>query len=139
MRLKKNRTCKFEYIFRFCYVQKKKMFGLSYMRLYMVNILLLSYISPQASKEDLPYPGWALAVLVTLIIVAFLPVPIGYLHSLLLDRLGQSPADAEARYEPCATTDTDLTPLDTLHPLLEENHHSRSPNGHIESVQSSVL
>lgn len=101
--------------------------------------LLLSYISSQASKEDLPYPGWALAVLVTLIVVAFLPVPIGYLHSLLLDRLGQSPADTEARYEPCATTDTDLTPLDTLHPLLEENHHSHSPNGHIESVQSSVL
>lgn len=101
--------------------------------------LFLSYISSQASKEDLPYPGWALAVLITLIIVAFLPVPMGYLHSLLLERLGQSPADTEARYVPCATTDTDLTPLDTLHPLLEGNHHSHPLNGHIESVQSSVL
>ncbi len=53
-----------------------------------------------------------------LIAVAFLPIPIGYIHSLLLERLGQSPADAEVGYMPCATTD--LTPLDTLPPRPQE-------------------
>lgn len=116
---------------------QKNFSDLFLMSMTLVNIAFV--LSSQASKEVLPYPGWALAVLITLIIVAFLPVPIGYLHSLLLERLDKAPTDTEARYQPCATTETDLTPLDTFHPLLEGNHDSHLQNGHIECHESSVL
>ncbi|KAK7123323.1 hypothetical protein R3I93_021669 [Phoxinus phoxinus] len=130
----------YKYLWKYvCPVAMLGLLGASLLKMILNRPTYTAWNREKASKEDLPYPGWALAVLITLILVAFLPVPIGYLHALLLERLGQSPADPEARYEPCATTDTDLTPLDTLHPLLEENLRSHSPNGHIESVQSSVL
>lgn len=130
----------YKYLWKYvCPVAMLGLLGASLLKMILNRPTYTAWNREKASKEDLPYPGWALAVLITLIIVAFLPVPMGYLHSLLLERLGQSPADTEARYVPCATTDTDLTPLDTLHPLLEGNHHSHPLNGHIESVQSSVL
>ncbi|KAG1944503.1 solute carrier family 6 member 16b isoform X2 [Pimephales promelas] len=130
----------YKYLWKYvCPVAMLGLLGASLLKMVLTTPTYTAWNREKASKEDLPYPGWALAVLITLIIIAFLPVPLGYLHFLLLGRLGQSPADTEARYEPCATTDTDLTPLDTLHPLLEGNHLPHSPNGHIESDQSSVL
>lgn len=39
--------------------------------------------SLQASEKTLEYPGWALAMIVMLIVFASLPVPIGYIHSRL--------------------------------------------------------
>ncbi|XP_077075385.1 solute carrier family 6 member 16b isoform X2 [Siphateles boraxobius] len=130
----------YKYLWKYvCPVAMLGLLGASLLKMILNRPTYTAWNREKASKEDLPYPGWALAVLITLIIFAFLPVPIGYVHSLLLERLGQSPADTEARYGPCATTDTDLTPLDTFHPLLEGNHHSQSTNGHIESDQSSVL
>lgn len=38
---------------------------------------------PQATESSLEYPGWALAVLSMLILAASLPVPVGYLLSLI--------------------------------------------------------
>ncbi|XP_067291726.1 solute carrier family 6 member 16b [Pseudorasbora parva] len=130
----------YKYLWKYvCPIAMLGLLGASLLKMVLERPTYTAWNREKASKEVLPYPGWALAVLITLIIVAFLPVPMGYLHSLLLDRLSQSPADAEARYEPCATTDTDLTPLDTLYPLLEANHDPHLQNGNIESVESSVL
>lgn len=42
--------------------------------------------SPQASEMTLEYPGWALAMIVMLIVFASLPVPIGYIHAWLKKR-----------------------------------------------------
>ncbi|XP_068613516.1 sodium-dependent neutral amino acid transporter B(0)AT2-like [Brachionichthys hirsutus] len=39
-----------------------------------------------ASETTLEYPGWALAMIVLLIVFASLPVPIGYIHFLLKNR-----------------------------------------------------
>uniref|UniRef100_A0A3Q3KYT2 Transporter n=1 Tax=Mastacembelus armatus TaxID=205130 RepID=A0A3Q3KYT2_9TELE len=39
-----------------------------------------------ASEMTLEYPGWALAMIVMLIVFASLPVPIGYIHSMLKNR-----------------------------------------------------
>lgn len=76
-----------------------------------------------------------------LIIVASLPVPIGYLHAVVLERLGRSPSDPEAEYVPCATTDTDLIPLDTNSSpwLAGENADFLLQNGNVESMESSML
>ncbi len=42
--------------------------------------------SLQASEMTLEYPGWALVMIVMLIVFASLPVPIGYIHSMLKNR-----------------------------------------------------
>ncbi|XP_053540899.1 solute carrier family 6 member 16b isoform X2 [Ictalurus punctatus] len=67
-----------------------------------------------ASEVKLAYPDWALAMLSTLIIIAVLPVPLGYAHTMLKQRFSQSALDTEARYAPCSTVDTDSAPLSTL-------------------------
>ncbi|XP_060778778.1 solute carrier family 6 member 16b [Neoarius graeffei] len=64
-----------------------------------------------ASEVRLPYPDWALAMLSSLIIIAVLPVPLGYVHFMLQQRISQSALNTEAGYAPCSTTDTDSTPL----------------------------
>ncbi|XP_046703392.1 solute carrier family 6 member 16b [Silurus meridionalis] len=66
-----------------------------------------------ASEVHLPYPDWALAVLSSLIIIAVLPVPLGYAHFVLRQRFSQSALDTEAGYAPCSTTDQDSAPLST--------------------------
>ncbi|KAK5619386.1 hypothetical protein CRENBAI_011938, partial [Crenichthys baileyi] len=43
-------------------------------------------VEHQASEMTLEYPGWALTMIVMLIVFASLPVPIGYIHSLLKNR-----------------------------------------------------
>uniref|UniRef100_A0A673IT51 Transporter n=1 Tax=Sinocyclocheilus rhinocerous TaxID=307959 RepID=A0A673IT51_9TELE len=140
----------YKYMWKYvCPVAMLGLLGASLLKMVLERPTYIAWNREKASKEDLPYPGWALAVLSTLIVVAFLPVPIGFIHSLLLERLGQSPADAEAGYMPCATTDTDQTPLDTLppsagdpssfSPLLEENQDTHLQNGHIEHFQSSAV
>ncbi|XP_052452592.1 solute carrier family 6 member 16b [Carassius gibelio] len=140
----------YKYLWKYvCPVAMLGLLGASLLKMFLERPTYIAWNREKASKEDLPYPGWALAVLSTLIIVAFLPVPIGFIHSLLLERLSQTPADAEAGYVPCATTDTDLTPLDTLppsagdpssfSPLLEDNQDTRLQNGHIEHFETSVL
>ncbi|XP_016091067.1 sodium-dependent neutral amino acid transporter B(0)AT2-like [Sinocyclocheilus grahami] len=140
----------YKYMWKYvCPVAMVGLLGASLLKMILERPTYIAWNREKASKEDLPYPGWALAVLSTLIVVAFLPVPIGFIHYLLLERLGQSPADAEAGYMPCATTDTDLTPLDTLprsagdpssfSPLLEENQDTHLQNGQIEHFQSSAV
>uniref|UniRef100_A0A671LIB5 Transporter n=2 Tax=Sinocyclocheilus TaxID=75365 RepID=A0A671LIB5_9TELE len=140
----------YKYLWKYvCPAAMLGLLGASLLKMILERPTYTAWNREKASKENLPYPGWALAVLSTLIIVAFLPVPIGFIHSLLLERLGQSPADTEAGYVPCATTDIDLTPLSTLppsgddpnsfSPLFYENHDSRLPNGHIEHFESSSV
>ncbi|KAL6488168.1 hypothetical protein MHYP_G00019090 [Metynnis hypsauchen] len=73
----------------------------------------------KAVEEELEYPDWALAVLSSLIVIAVLPVPLGYAHSVLQQRTGQSALATEAGYAPCSTTDTDSAPNST--PMAEES------------------
>ncbi|XP_049336248.1 solute carrier family 6 member 16b isoform X1 [Astyanax mexicanus] len=75
----------------------------------------------KAEEQDLEYPDWALAVLSSLIVLAVLPVPLGYAHSVLQQRTSQSAQDTEARYAPCSTSDpSDSAPNGT--PLTEESY-----------------
>ncbi|KAK2833623.1 hypothetical protein Q5P01_017512 [Channa striata] len=48
-----------------------------------------------ASEMALEYPGWALAMIVTLIVFASLPVPIGYVHSTLKSRMARNDPSEE--------------------------------------------
>lgn len=51
----------------------------------------------QNSEVAVQYPGWALAILASLIIFAMLPVPLGFIYTLIRDRKracsGGVPAD----------------------------------------------
>uniref|UniRef100_A0A8C1WPL2 Transporter n=1 Tax=Cyprinus carpio TaxID=7962 RepID=A0A8C1WPL2_CYPCA len=86
----------YKYLWKYvCPAAMLGLLGASLLKMILERPTYTAWNREKASKENLPYPDWALAVLSALIIVAFLPVPIGYIHFLLLERLGQSPADAE--------------------------------------------
>lgn len=78
-----------------------------------------------ASEMTLEYPGWALAMIVMLIVFATLPVPIGYIHSTLKNRRGLNIHSEEGGgqevhrelYTKCNSTE-----------LLDSNSHHRVPS-----------
>ncbi|XP_058248210.1 solute carrier family 6 member 16b isoform X2 [Hemibagrus wyckioides] len=98
-----------------------------------------------ASEIQLPYPDWALAVLSSLIVLAVLPVPLGYAHSILRQRLSQSALDTAAGYAPCSTTDMDSAPQSTplnmdvnpASPLAEEGYTLLPQTGEEEGEEST--
>lgn len=70
----------------------------------------------------LEYPGWALAMIVMLIVFASLPVPIGYIHSMLKNRntLSEEVSVPELHrelYTKCSSTEQ-----------LDSNSHHRVPS-----------
>lgn len=80
----------------------------------------------------LEYPGWALAMIVMLIVFASLPVPIGYIHSVLKNRsaLAEEGGGHEVHrelYTKCSSTEQ-----------LDSNSHRRAPSeeddGHPRTV-----
>uniref|UniRef100_A0A673C651 Transporter n=1 Tax=Sphaeramia orbicularis TaxID=375764 RepID=A0A673C651_9TELE len=76
----------------------------------------------KASEEDLEYPGWALAVLALLIIFAMMPVPLGFIHTVLQDRTKPPTRDAEnGQYSIVSTDDKCETPLTELSELDQMN------------------
>ncbi|XP_030649417.1 sodium-dependent neutral amino acid transporter B(0)AT2 [Chanos chanos] len=82
------------------------------------------------SESSLEYPGWALAVLSLLILTASLPVPIGYLHSLLCRRRGLAGDEDEdvadrprERYTKCSTAEPEANNQPAS--LAENDSHHR--------------
>ncbi|XP_069047894.1 sodium-dependent neutral amino acid transporter B(0)AT2 isoform X2 [Lepisosteus oculatus] len=97
----------------------------------MVGLLLASLINmvlkhptykswnqQKVKEEELQYPAWALGVLVSLILLASLPIPVGYVRQLVVDlrrgapgggEEGGAPAALRHRnhdiYRKCSTTD----------------------------------
>ena len=55
----------------------------------------------QAAETTLEYPGWSLAMMTMLILIASLPIPLGYGHSLLSGRAGPGDEGERARYVKC--------------------------------------
>ncbi|MCI4374906.1 hypothetical protein PGIGA_G00011860 [Pangasianodon gigas] len=106
----------------------------------------VSWNREMASEVKLMYPDWALAMLSLLIIIAVLPVPLGYAHSVLWRRSSQSALNTEAGYAPCSTTDTDSAPLSTQlnaelnpasSPLAEEGYRLLPQTGEEEGEEST--
>lgn len=76
----------------------------------------------KASEETLQYPGWALAVMALLIIFAMMPVPLGFIHTVLQDRTKAPSRDAEnGQYSIVSTDDKCETPLTELSELDQRN------------------
>lgn len=73
------------------------------------------------SESSLEYPGWALVMLSMLIVIACLPVPAGYLHSLLTQRRDQAEEDESERHrERYSKCDSAEPELNNHRPLLDE-------------------
>lgn len=69
----------------------------------------------------LKYPHWALAVLASLIIFAMMPVPLGLIRTVLLDRNKPKSRDTAGQYSIVNTDETPMTPMTDMSELDERN------------------
>lgn len=90
--------------------------------------------SHQASEMTLEYPGWALAMIVLLIVVASLPVPIGYIHFTLKNHMVRDTRSEEGScqevhrelYTKCSSTEQLDSNSQHRVPSEEEEAHPRT-------------
>ncbi|XP_048871542.1 sodium-dependent neutral amino acid transporter B(0)AT2-like isoform X1 [Brienomyrus brachyistius] len=117
----------YKYLWKYiCLLAMIGLLGASVLQMILKRPTYTAWNHSTASKVTLDYPAWALAVLSLLIIFASLPVPLGYLHTLLKNKLSQGPetgrrreTDAEREdYMKCNTMEPDSAP--THKPLDEE-------------------
>ncbi|TKS91804.1 Sodium-dependent neutral amino acid transporter SLC6A17 [Collichthys lucidus] len=78
-----------------------------------------------ASEMTLEYPGWALAMIVMLIVFASLPVPIGYIHSMLKNRRVLNTHSEEVR---CQELHRELYTKCSSNEQLDSNSHPHVPS-----------
>lgn len=84
-------------------------------RMFIVRPTYMAWNEEKASEEYLEYPGWALAVLASLIIFAMMPVPVALIHALLQDRRKPTSRDTEiGQYSIVSTVDTPMTDMSEL-------------------------
>ncbi|XP_035261986.1 sodium-dependent neutral amino acid transporter B(0)AT2-like [Anguilla anguilla] len=134
----------YKYLWQYvCLIAMVGLLGASLLRMCFKRPTYTAWNQTTASEMSLEYPGWALALLACLIVFATLPVPVGYLHSVVKARLWQGPAGGRERdlereqYRKCSSAEPDstpgLTPLDDdereeetsrncLHPLNGESY-----------------
>ena len=92
--------------------------------------------SLQGSEMTLEYPGWALGMIVMLILLASLPVPIGYIHSTWKSRQlrhahseeGAGPEVHRELYTKCDSTDQ-----------LDSSSHRRAPSEEDEARPRTIF
>ncbi|KAG9349932.1 hypothetical protein JZ751_026285 [Albula glossodonta] len=122
----------YKYLWQYvCLLAMIGLLGASLLRMCFKRPTYTSWNQNLVSEVSLEYPGWALAVLAVLIVFATLPVPVGYVHSLLKARLSRGPQgggelDVEReQYTKCNTTEPDSTP--GLIPLEEDEDGADGP------------
>ncbi|XP_062387837.1 sodium-dependent neutral amino acid transporter B(0)AT2 [Sardina pilchardus] len=127
------------YKYMWKYVCLLSMIGLlaaSLLRMVIKRPTYTAWDHATATENTLAYPGWALAVLTMLILAASLPVPIGYVISLI--KGGRGPPDEGSipdahrdRYTKCESSDRDT--LQSNGPVNELEEMARAaflPLGH---------
>ncbi|XP_048847367.1 sodium-dependent neutral amino acid transporter B(0)AT2 isoform X2 [Brienomyrus brachyistius] len=87
----------YKYLWQFvCLLAMVGLLGASLLRMFFKWPTYTAWNQSMASERVLPYPGWALALLSLLILLACLPLPVLYIHTLLRRRLGSRGAPLEA-------------------------------------------
>ncbi|XP_036382505.1 sodium-dependent neutral amino acid transporter B(0)AT2-like [Megalops cyprinoides] len=116
----------YKYLWQYvCLLAMIGLLGSSLLRMFFKRPTYTAWNQSTASEMNLEYPDWALAVLSVLIVIATLPVPIGYIHSLLKTRMGRglergNEQDVEReQYTKCNSDDPEFTPA--LTPLEEDD------------------
>ncbi|XP_007542718.1 sodium-dependent neutral amino acid transporter B(0)AT2-like [Poecilia formosa] len=87
----------YKYLWKYvCLLAMLGLLGATTVRMFMETPKYMSWNQETASEVRLPYPGWALAVLALLIVFAMLPVPVGFIYSVLQDRRRPTSRHTEA-------------------------------------------
>uniref|UniRef100_A0A3Q2XI50 Transporter n=1 Tax=Hippocampus comes TaxID=109280 RepID=A0A3Q2XI50_HIPCM len=74
----------YKYLWKYvCLLAMIGLLAASLLRMVFKRPTYTAWNESTASEMTLEYPGWALAIIVLLIVFASLPVPIGYIHSIL--------------------------------------------------------
>ncbi|XP_058510683.1 sodium-dependent neutral amino acid transporter B(0)AT2 [Solea solea] len=77
----------YKYLWKYvCLLAMIGLLAASLLRMVFKSPTYTAWDQSTGSEMTLEYPGWALAMIVMLIVFASLPVPIGYIHSVLKDR-----------------------------------------------------
>ncbi|XP_075047119.1 sodium-dependent neutral amino acid transporter B(0)AT2-like [Mixophyes fleayi] len=111
------------YKYMWQYISILAMIGLllaSLIRMCIEDPVYQSWNSEKAVEDKLHYPPWALGLLVSLIIVAALPIPVVFLKQTLQDWLQKRPKKAygQCEYSQGCTVDEVLEPMDESLPKL---------------------
>ncbi|XP_072229286.1 sodium-dependent neutral amino acid transporter B(0)AT2-like [Leuresthes tenuis] len=106
----------YKYLWKYvCLLAMLGLLGATTIRMIIQRPTYMAWNQKTASDGYLLYPGWALAVLALLIIFAMMPVPVGLIHSVLLDRRRPASRDTEAgQYSIVNTDETPMTDMSEL-------------------------
>ncbi|XP_061080186.1 sodium-dependent neutral amino acid transporter B(0)AT2 [Conger conger] len=106
----------YKYMWKYvCLLSMAGLLGASLLRMLFKRPTYTAWNRSMAEEMTLEYPGWALAVLAMLILIASLPIPLGYAHALLTARWGPGGSGAgereveRERYAKCDTSELDLS------------------------------
>uniref|UniRef100_A0A8C6KH93 Transporter n=1 Tax=Nothobranchius furzeri TaxID=105023 RepID=A0A8C6KH93_NOTFU len=142
----------YKYLWKYvCLLAMLGLLAASLLRMVFKGPTYTAWNQTKGSEMTLEYPDWALVMIILLIVFASLPVPVGYIHTMLRHHWapGAPPQEgpgAEVHrelYTKCSSTDQ-LDP-NSHQPLVEEDGvRSRAVflpvgNEHYHSVTSSVL
>uniref|UniRef100_A0A672YG51 Transporter n=1 Tax=Sphaeramia orbicularis TaxID=375764 RepID=A0A672YG51_9TELE len=77
----------YKYLWKYvCVFAMVGLLAASFLRMVFKGPTYTAWNQETASEKTLAYPGWSLAMIVLLIVFASLPVPVGYIHSMLQNR-----------------------------------------------------
>ncbi|KAM4715675.1 sodium-dependent neutral amino acid transporter B(0)AT2-like [Anableps anableps] len=103
----------YKYLWKYvCLLAMLGLLAATTIRMFMKTPTYMSWNQETASEVHLPYPGWALAVLALLIIFAMLPVPVGFVYSVVQDRRRATHRGTETGHY--TVVNTDETPMTDL-------------------------
>ncbi|KAM7372158.1 hypothetical protein PAMP_009351 [Pampus punctatissimus] len=134
----------YKYLWKYvCLLAMISLMAASLLRMVFKRPTYTAWNQNTASEMTLEYPGWALAMIVMLIVFASLPVPIGYIHSTLKNRRTPNTHSEEGSgqemhrelYTKCSSTEQldsnshqvpseedDAGPRTTFLPLVHEHY-----------------
>ncbi|KAJ8402498.1 hypothetical protein AAFF_G00365810 [Aldrovandia affinis] len=104
----------YKYLWQYvCLLTMTGLLGASILQIFFKRPTYTAWNHSTAEEMVLEYPGWALAVMTMLILLASLPIPVSYIHSLLKTWLssgggGEHEREVEReRYAKCNSTEPD--------------------------------
>ncbi|XP_029311955.1 LOW QUALITY PROTEIN: sodium-dependent neutral amino acid transporter B(0)AT2-like [Cottoperca gobio] len=103
----------YKYLWKYvCLLAMLGLLGATVIRMFIKRPTYMAWNQEQGSEEILEYPGWALAVMALLIIFAMMPVPVAFIHAVLLDRTSHTARNTETgQYSIVSTEDKCETPM----------------------------
>ncbi|XP_031176606.1 sodium-dependent neutral amino acid transporter B(0)AT2 [Sander lucioperca] len=125
----------YKYLWKYvCLLAMVGLLAASLLRMVFKRPTYTAWNQTTASEMTLEYPGWALAMIVLLIVVASLPVPIGYIHFTLKNHMVRDTRSEEGScqevhrelYTKCSSTEQLDSNSQHRVPSEEEEAHPRT-------------